>query len=317
MAEKNSPHYIELEITTEFLSKLIGIPVLEYTEIPVGWNNKAIKVVTKDKEYLLRLSKTTWPKEKILNEVAVLRYLQSLNVKCPRIYSYGFDKVHWILMELVQGKMLESEWRNLNNNLKRELIKQIGDQLLILQQKEFPSISGWGLKEGLPILTTYFDGNYEYSSETEYITKQLESNIKKLDTVIDTAFLKDVMFKVKQIVDRLEPVPIVLFHGDFAFRNMIISDNQLVSILDWEWAGTRPIYMDLLEDMLENENSTDETENEWIRNEFRNLGFEYPNERERKLLLDLVDATSAWRFSNVEKAKLRVIELVNKISVLP
>ncbi|KAJ3320435.1 hypothetical protein HDV06_005258 [Boothiomyces sp. JEL0866] len=309
MAEKNSPHYIDLEISKEFISELIGIPVQDFTEIAVGWNNKAIKIVTADKELLLRLSKTTWPKEKILNEIAALEYLKTADIKCPKIHSFGFGKVHWILMEYIDGKMLESEWRSLDRITKLNLIKQIGDQLKILQSLHFPTISGWILEKGIPLLTRYFDGNYQYNSEAEFIISQYLLNVKKLESSMDTEFLKELEPKIKRILEKLEHVPIVFFHGDFAFRNMMIKNNNLVSILDWEWAGTRPNYLELFYDLLEGEDENDKQENTWIRQEFRKLGFDYPNEEERKLLLDLVDATAEWNFS-----KSHLMDIVNKLN---
>ncbi|ETV74685.1 hypothetical protein H257_10806 [Aphanomyces astaci] len=36
--------------------------------------------------------------------------------------------------------------------------------------------------------------------------------------------------------------PVVLFHGDFAFRNMLVDNGEVVGILDWEWCGTMPLW---------------------------------------------------------------------------
>ncbi|KAJ3270850.1 hypothetical protein HDV01_007399, partial [Terramyces sp. JEL0728] len=272
-----------------------------------------IKITSENKSYLLRLSKTTWPKEKIINEIAVLEYLKSTTIKCPSVYSYGFGVVYWILMEFIEGRMLELDWRNLDKSTKQVLVKQIGSQLEEIQSLKFPTVSGWGLNGGKPVLAKYFDGNYEYPSEKDFIIGEYDRNLEKLKSRMDIEFLLKLKPKIQDIISRLEPVPTVLFHGDFAFRNMIYKDQELVCILDWEWAGTRPCYMDLQENLLEENDEQDEIENEWIKQEFKK--FDYPNQHERKVLLELVDATAEWRFSS-DNAISRLHAIVEKTCLM-
>lgn len=124
-------------------------------------------------------------------------------------------------------------------------------------------------------------------------------------------------------LDALPLTKIVLFHGDFAFRNMMVArDNEgrlgISALLDWEWCGTMPIYADWLGDWLEEE-TEDKIENRWIREQqmeqhqfpvFSNLKcYEL-----RKKICELVDALEPWRFEDKqEEACKKALELFQNL----
>jgi len=49
---------------------------------------------------------------------------------------------------------------------------------------------------------------------------------------------------IQKISQKFENLPLVFFHGDFCFRNIIvnISTKEISGLLDWEWAGSFPLF---------------------------------------------------------------------------
>jgi hypothetical protein len=311
MAEIHSPHYLDIQMTTEFLKELTGISFDSFTEIQTGWNNKALIVVNGGKR-LLRLSKPTWPKEKIYNEVAALKFLN----QAPRIFDYGFhERAHWILMEYIEGEMLQDCWALLDEQEKRHVLLQIKEVIEKFQQYRFELIGGWMTPE-TPTLGPYFDGNYMFATEKEFLLGTLRQNLSKLD--MDTTDIENLQPWISSTLDQLPPVPIVFFHGDIAFRNILFDkQTKKMTLVDWEWAGSRPVYFDWLEDMYDDSSE----EKNWIRKELMAMGaYVYesiPGYTTRKLIADLIDSCAPWRFEvnhskGVANLK-RVVALVQKV----
>ncbi|KAJ3064215.1 hypothetical protein HDU98_012347 [Podochytrium sp. JEL0797] len=305
MAEQKSPHFIDATITLPYLSQLLhasklDITVLSFVEIPTGWNNKAIKVSTADNQTLiLRLSNaSSWPKSKVENEVAALQFV-AINLptlRIPKLMGYGFNfstpenikEVHWMLMECIEGEMLEGVWRTLSLDQKLVILGELRETIRILQSKTFDVIGGWTLTEtGGPEVGKYWDGGFKETSEADFLLGRMAENLQDLRSLKNAPASLDVMLdrveaskaQIESMLDNLEPSPIVLFHGDFAFRNMMVKMNsetgmyEISGLLDWEWCGTRPAWVEVLDDWLEEEMPSDEEENKWIREEMKKDGF--------------------------------------------
>jgi tRNA A-37 threonylcarbamoyl transferase component Bud32 len=290
MAEIDSPHYLDLEISHALLKELTGVSFQSFTEIKTGWNNKALIVVDEQKR-ILRLSKPTWPKEKICNEVAALKFIN----ESPLIFDYGFHpKAHWILMEFIEGDTLQECWPSLDVLTKRRVLLQLKIMIEKFQRFQFEKIGGW-IQPNAPTLGPYFDGNFIYTNEKEFLLRMLEQNMSKL--TIDTSVIEQLQPWISKTLDQLPPVPIVFFHGDVAFRNILFNrQSGKITLVDWEWAGSRPIYFDWLDDLYEGSRE----ENEWIRKELLASGAlvydNIPGYAIRKLIADLVDSCAPWRF---------------------
>lgn len=147
-----SIHRRDLNITfkqiNEILKKYdkkIGDCISFYCE-NIGFNNKTYFIYTLDnKSFVLRLTKNTWPKEKIECEKELMMYVKN-NTKIPvpkilcyesnyEIYGFG-----WILMEKIDGSNLQDLWKNMANKDKNDIILQIIDILKQLQSLRFNKI---------------------------------------------------------------------------------------------------------------------------------------------------------------------------------
>ncbi|KAJ3133810.1 hypothetical protein HK100_004063 [Physocladia obscura] len=361
MAEKASPHCIDIKITLDFVNALIrgampNLLITSFFEIATGWNNKAVKVETSDgQQFVLRLSRAaSWPPSKVEAEAAALRIAAENSIPAPQLVTFGvqtpnastetasdISKVHWMLLEYIEGNMLEAVWRELSIIEKNDLLVEIKRVIVKLQASTFNEIGGLGFNSSSnrPIVTKYWDGEFIYDSEPSFLIGRLNQNLCDLQSIevlpgfqteFDTLIkrLDDVRSIINSVFRSLKPCPTVLFHGDFAFRNIMVRRNEsrklvISSILDWEWCGTRPIYVDWLDDWLEEENDGDVYENKWIRQQIMKDGFPCFENLEgyviRSTLYALVvDSIAKWRFegNQFENAINRVKKHFDKLDIL-
>jgi len=330
MAEPDSPHFIGLTLSQTYLENFLkqvlpDISLVSFEEIPTGWNNKAVKLITPSGNLLLRLSKSTWPKEKILNEVAALAYVKEhTKLPVPSVVQHGFStntyNFHWMVQEFIEGEMLEKTWRTLPEQDKQSVLHDIRSVILQFQSKTYDMIGGWTLDTSNSVVqTVYFDGMYEYPSEAEFFLGQYTKRLEQISTgdlashlKADLQTLEGLLPDIKKLILSLDKAPVVLFHGDFAFRNMLVkrdSDGalRLAALLDWEWCGRMPLFLDWASDWLEEESPEDIKENQWITSEMVKNSFpvfsNLPSYQVRKALMNLMDACHGWRFHPIE-AKL-------------
>ncbi|KAJ3288280.1 hypothetical protein HDU79_004968 [Rhizoclosmatium sp. JEL0117] len=279
----------------------------------------------------------SWPRSKIENEVASLKFItkEIPTLRTPSILSFGFDfhtdenpnKVHWLLMEFIDGDMLEGVWRSLSTTNKMAILDEIRENVKALQSKTFTSIGGWKLADDeTPVIGEYWSGNSLYESEVDFLVKELDANLKSVKSMESSSSdLKDAIegiaalrYDILSALQALTPAPVVLFHGDFAFRNIIVKKDietdqfSLAAILDWEWCGTRPLWLDWIGDWLEEDTPEDELENKWIRSEMKRDGFPIFENLDgfklRSVVYDLTDSIAAWRLEgdDISRAVKRI-----------
>lgn len=345
MAEAESPHYISLPVSLSMIQDLVGPilpteagPLVSFEEIPTGWNNKAIKLITQSTTcFLLRLSRNTWPASKIVSEVAALQHVNEhfSALSVPKIFGHGFATndvpVHWILMEFISGEMLEAVWRELTVEDKLSLLGDIREVIRHLQCRTYPEIGGWTLNEsGATVPGDYFCGNFRYQTESDWYLGRITSHLKGLREMkeIPETFIQRIEKTIPHLTQKvslLPPTRFVLFHGDFAFRNLMITRDtknggrpRLRAVLDWEWCGTMPIHNDWIGDWLEEECEADEKENVWIREQMTADNFPIFHNLEgyalRKEISNFLDSVEPWVFEgNVEEAMAKALKLAEAL----
>ncbi|ORY49132.1 hypothetical protein BCR33DRAFT_763558, partial [Rhizoclosmatium globosum] len=229
--------------------------------------------------------------------------------------------------EFIDGDMLEGVWRSLSTTNKMAILDEIRENVKALQSKTFTSIGGWKLADNeTPVLGEYWSGNSFYESEVDFLIKELDANLKSVKSMESSSSdLKDAIegiaalrYDILCALQALTPAPVVLFHGDFAFRNIIVKKDietdqfSLAAILDWEWCGTRPLWLDWIGDWLEEDTAEDELENKWIRSEMKRDGFPIFENLDgfklRSVVYDLTDSIAAWRLEgdDISRAVKRI-----------
>jgi aminoglycoside phosphotransferase (APT) family kinase protein len=207
-------------------------------------------------------------------------------IPVPEIFRYGFANevydFHWILMEFIEGEQLEEIWVSLLPDEQKSLLKDIAQVYHNLHSLQCDQIGGWALANDQkdPFISHYFFGGYLFSNEIDYHLGKFQyvfSLVQKKYPDLPLSFELNAFYShLRQILSTLDPVPIVMFHGDLAFRNIMVQKDanesgryRLKAVIDWEWVGTRPIYEDYLTDLHE---ESDIDGNKQIRDILREFG---------------------------------------------
>ncbi|OQS05659.1 kinesin [Thraustotheca clavata] len=244
----NSPHYVDVEMTNELAmeiieSKLHGFgQIVETMDIKIGFNNRCYGIRTiDDVEYILRLTKDSWPETKIIAEAAALAAVKfyEIDIPVPKLIAYDEKSypslgVRWMLMQKMPGICLDNAWENASSEQRKYIAEQLKSILTKMQLIEFEKIGGWTFNKEIPTLGPYFeDGAGPFDSEKEWILSQFNKQVQKAQTNKILAPLRNLIEPatnaIMNYLERFIPAKIVLFHGDFAFRNLLVDENCTIT----------------------------------------------------------------------------------------
>lgn len=142
----------------------------------------------------------------------------------------------YIVMEYVKGDVLRDVWDTYTAEQKSDVIGQLRgycDQLRAIEGTFVGSVDGTACED--QFFTDELGAYGPYENETEFDA----GLIKALRNARDTPWTE----KVCEMIDSvLKGHRIVLTHGDFAPRNILVNGSKVVAILDWELAGFYPEY---------------------------------------------------------------------------
>lgn len=175
-----------------------------------------------------------------LTEAATMRFVrENTAIPVPEVYNaYKDDKTGHvrIVMEFVEGDCLEYVWDKLNPSQKLSIIEQLRNIFLELRKLKgtlIGGIDGTACEDHL--FTDNLGGYGPYDSENHFndgIVTALKQS--KQGPWVDVV--------CEMILDSLRNHKVVLTHGDFAPRNIIVQGTKVVAVLDWELSGYYPEY---------------------------------------------------------------------------
>ena len=145
-----------------------------------------------------------------------------------------------IVMDYVPGKNLEDVWDTMSDESKARIIAQLSQHL-----KEIRSITGAfiGGVDGTPCEDQIFEGKGSesgpYKSEDEF-NAGLVKSLKASEEGAWVDIVSDLITK------HLQGHEIVLTHNDFTPRNIIVQNDCVTGILDWELSGFFPAYWEYI-----------------------------------------------------------------------
>lgn len=108
-------------------------------------------------------------------------------------------------------------------------------------------------------LGPYFDGKHgPFAGTKEFAAGMLLSSISAAERKPALTELRPYAERAKDLASQLvegalglPDVPIVAFHGDFSFRNMLVEGEgealRISALLDWEWGGAKPAYCEFMD----------------------------------------------------------------------
>lgn len=156
----------------------------------------------------------------------------------PKIYYTNSDKQiisnAYSIVEYLDGITLD-RYIEINNKFPESLAKDIGEKLALLHQTEFKNEGlldeNLNLSEGLPPILDW----YEYFL-SGIAGKRIGTGLrKKISNYIDNNY--ELLLEMTS--------KFVLTHGDFRPENLMIKEDRLVGILDWEFSLAAPRYFDI------------------------------------------------------------------------
>lgn len=168
-------------------------------------------------------------------------------VKEMRKLSSPTDKVDLTLMSRAQGVVLETIWETLSPEQKANYTDQLANAMKSWRQftspvakkvdGELPNdcLIGNCLRRTAPTCKKIGRTTDEWFKNLE---RELRYGLCRFYKTADPAFIEDKYQELKRNFPKSEPY--VLTHGDLNFTNIIVKDDKIEAIIDWEFAAYLP-----------------------------------------------------------------------------
>lgn len=217
---------LEIESAQEVLDRFDLGNVEEISRFEHGMINDVYSI---NGEYVLKVNSAHPDLPKLANEAAVFKTLSNSSIPVPKLYGHdnsGKLLGHpYVLMGQIQGATLKDIWGNLDEEQKMTMAFETG--------KYLGTIHGVG-PEQVQIENVEFESNLKSS---------IGSRIKEMGARLRSSQVLD-----KQVVKRIETyfqesssfdteIKPSLLHGNYVFANIIVADNEIKGIIDWEWVS--------------------------------------------------------------------------------
>ncbi|KAF2967063.1 hypothetical protein GQX73_g6527 [Xylaria multiplex] len=210
----------------------------------------------------------------VTNEVAFKQFVASRlpQIPVPRVYLFeATDRYDssFIAEELIHGTNLSSAWMSCSPAQKEAFARKLAAITVDLAEVQFGMIGGLDAATFSPAPTVegpkIFKGRRKfhrneyypigpYHSTKDYILACYDREIyyySHASTDIDgslfdktsvQAFIDQLREKRQALAaETIDDEPFVLVHGDFHGRNILVRDDHIVAVLDWEFAGSYPL----------------------------------------------------------------------------
>ena len=189
--------------------------------------NYIIETSNQQKKYILKIFFST--EQDYKKEIKLLKKLREDGIiPVPRIYKVSNDRVienrEYAIYEYMEGKTIGQAISE-GYELEEEFVRDVAKHLSKIHSYKFSRIGfldhNLNLKGELPPLVLWYENFMGINAQ------------KRLG--------KDIIYKINQIVKENEKVlfeldqDVRLVHGDFQGTNILIKDNKLSGILDWEF----------------------------------------------------------------------------------
>ncbi|MBW6411497.1 phosphotransferase family protein [Clostridium weizhouense] len=228
--ERSLPFFnIDVDIANKLLDEILEGNTIENI-IPINegcrTSNYILKITNLNKKYILKIfPELNWDYEKENNLLKLLKdKVPVQNIYCI-LKSSIINNRRFGLYEYIEGQTLGQAIKN-GYVIDEEFIKEVAKALATIHKFKFNSIGKFNDKlevvENLPSLYTWYD-NF-------------------MDINFKNRLGQDVVDRIKNIVKNNFQVlidldkDISLVHGDFQGTNILINNNKLAGIIDWEFS---------------------------------------------------------------------------------
>ena len=204
------------ETIIQKIEKKINEKIISIKQINSGYSRMAFMI---NDRYILKIVNNPVKDNDTIKEVKFLLNNDNLEF-IPKVIFSDFTKKSFpcvfYLERKINGESLLLKWPLLKENEKQQILVQLLEKLDKLHSLDYNS---------------HFDNNCldlllkEYDN---YLNKIIESNILNKEKIYYLYELKNIIPKL------LERVKTGLIHGDLHFNNILVNDNNEISIIDFE-----------------------------------------------------------------------------------
>ncbi|KAM5475330.1 hypothetical protein MauCBS54593_001806 [Microsporum audouinii] len=176
-------------------------------------------------------------------EAEAMRFVRAnTSIPVPEVYNAYTDEVKnrgIILMEYVEGSVLEDVWDTLNQEQRQNILDQLKsfmDELRSIKGNFIGSVDGTYCDD--PVFCAELGGFGPYQTEQEFNDGLIRAmRLSQDNTWVD---------HVARFVKALPSHKIVLTHSDLSPRNIIVRGDKVAAIIDWEMSGFYPEYWEYI-----------------------------------------------------------------------
>lgn len=181
-----------------------------------------------------------------LSEASALRFIAThTSIPVPKVhYAFTHHGRTYILMERIRGETIAKKWHSLSDASKSSIFSQLKHMIEELRSVPCQTGSVSGL-DGGPI----HDYRLQPSSWGPFRTTadchlSLRNNVTLKSLELQNPLSPTAILDLKRLIAFHESVlrPPVLTHGDLSSLNILIRDNTVVGIIDWDTTGWLPYY---------------------------------------------------------------------------
>ncbi|KAJ5509996.1 Aminoglycoside phosphotransferase [Penicillium expansum] len=181
-----------------------------------------------------------------LAEAEALKFIRSkTSIPVPEVYNAYVDKTidrGVIVMEYIEGEVLRDVLQDMDDMRRQKIISELQQFMSELRSIEgdfIGSIDGSACED--PVFCAEQGGFGPYKTENEF-----NDGLIRAMTINETnSWVNHVSKLIRAMPSHLT----VLTHADFSPRNIIVRDDRVVGILDWEMAGFYPEYWEYIKAM--------------------------------------------------------------------
>lgn len=180
-------------------------------------------------------------------EAAALKLVRErTSIPVPEVYNVYKDEasghVH-IIMEFIEGDVLDKVWDQFDRNQKDEVIQQLHGIFVELRNIKgtfIGSVDGTSCED--QVFSDELGAYGPYEDETAF-NNGLVTAMERSQQGAWVVTLSDI------VLNTLKNHEIVMSHGDISPRNIIVRGTKVVAILDWEMSGFYPEYWDYIKSL--------------------------------------------------------------------
>lgn len=230
----------------EVIKEKYNIEVIDLEKINRG-SASITKIITKDKNYILKEFQDKYDKEFIIKEINIINFLKKRNIKVPKYISCKNGKYYFfhnrrvvIMQEFIEGYTI-----NNNNGTHNQIIesaKYLG--LIIKELENYEKLYSWNINEWFnnkyltdaimnhKELLKYFDENKHY----DWVKKDIEDKIQ-------------IALSLTNNINQFKNIDKITYknsHGDYSIQQFIYKDGKINAILDFISSAYLPICWEVI-----------------------------------------------------------------------